>query len=426
MLSFAVHRRDPELVGPASQTPRETKRMSGLDNMDVLRMQASLALFYRGGEGDDPAAIIRRALGEALVHYYPLAGRLREIEGRKLVVDCTGEGVLFVQADADVQLADLEAAGLRPPFPCWDQLLFDVEGSSGTLNCPLLLIQVTRLLCGGFVLALRCNHVMCDAIGIAQFMNAVSELARGLPSISVKPVWCRELIEMRNPSNPGTLPDIPEVPMVERSFTVRASDVAAMKKCLPPLLRDTATTFEILAAFLWRARTTALDIPPGEHAPLVIAVNFRGDAGAGISLPAGYYGNAVATTTVPADAAVLRRGSLGDAVALVRLAKAAGTTEYFRSMANGTKVRGLRSFNPANLLAISDTRNIGFHRVDFGWGEPIFAGPVSTFFTMCYFIRIKDRDGEDAFVMPLMLPRLAMDRFAAEVERSLFDDANHM
>jgi hypothetical protein len=45
---------------------------------------------------------------------------------------------------------------------------------------------------------------------------------------------------------------------------------------------------------------------------------------------------------------------------------------------------------------------------------------------MCYFIRIKDRDGEDAFVMPLMLPRLAMDRFAAEVERSLFDDANHM
>jgi hypothetical protein len=41
-----------------------------------------------------------------------------------------------------VQLADLEAAGLRPPFPCWDQLLFDVEGSSGMLNCPLMLIQV--------------------------------------------------------------------------------------------------------------------------------------------------------------------------------------------------------------------------------------------------------------------------------------------
>ena len=71
-----------------------------------------------------------------------VAGRLREVEGRKLVVDCTGEGVVFVEADADVCMAELEAAGLRPPFPCMDQLLFDVEGSGGVLNSPLLLIQV--------------------------------------------------------------------------------------------------------------------------------------------------------------------------------------------------------------------------------------------------------------------------------------------
>jgi hypothetical protein len=108
------------------------------------RMSSCSSFFYRGGgkDGIDPAGVIRCALGKALVHYYPLAGRLRETDGRKLVVDCTGEGVLFVEADADVQLADLEAAGLRPPFPCWDQQLFDVEGSSGMLNCPLMLIQV--------------------------------------------------------------------------------------------------------------------------------------------------------------------------------------------------------------------------------------------------------------------------------------------
>ena len=67
---------------------------------------------------------------------------LREVEGRKLVVDCAGEGVVFVEADADVCMAELEAAGLRLPFPCMDQLLFDVEGSGGVLNSPLLLIQV--------------------------------------------------------------------------------------------------------------------------------------------------------------------------------------------------------------------------------------------------------------------------------------------
>jgi hypothetical protein len=145
-LVFAVRRRDLELVGPAAPTPRETKRLSDIDDQDTMRRHMSLAFFYRGGKDGvapgDPAGVIRRALGEALVHYYPLAGRLREVEGRKLVVDCTGEGVLFVEAEADVRLAELHAAGLRPPFPYMEQLLLEVEGSSGMLDTPLMLIQV--------------------------------------------------------------------------------------------------------------------------------------------------------------------------------------------------------------------------------------------------------------------------------------------
>ena len=150
-LAFAVRRREPVLVGPAAPTPRETKRLSDIDDQETLRGHVPFLFLYRGGggaradDGRDPASAVRRALGEALVPYYPLAGRLREVEARKLVVDCTGEGVMFVEADADVRLAELEAASsgeLRPPFPCMDQLLFDVDGSGGVLNCPLLLIQV--------------------------------------------------------------------------------------------------------------------------------------------------------------------------------------------------------------------------------------------------------------------------------------------
>ena len=145
MMVFTVRRRNPELVSPAVPTPFETLRLSDIDDQEVMRVQMPNMLFYRGGQrAEDPAAVIRRALGEALVPYYPLAGRLREVEARKLVVDCTGEGVMFVEANADVRLAELEAAGLRPPFPCMDQLLFDEDGSSGVLNCPLLLIQVCQ------------------------------------------------------------------------------------------------------------------------------------------------------------------------------------------------------------------------------------------------------------------------------------------
>ncbi|CAM0878491.1 unnamed protein product [Alopecurus aequalis] len=415
--SYAVRRRDPVLVCPAAPTPRETKPLSDLDDNDLMRMHMSVAFFYRGRkDGIHPAGVIRRALAKALVPYYPLAGRLREMEGRKLVVDCTGEGVLFVQAEADVQLADLDAAGL--PFPGWDQLLFQVEGSSGLLNTPLMLIQVTRLLCGGFVLALRFSHTMCDGMGIAQFMNAVSELARGLPCMTVTPVWSRELIMARSPAMPRRpeldvlRPPAPAGDMATRSFTFSHSDVAKIKNSV------TATTFEALTAFLWRARTAALQLPPGEHAPLAFPVNIRG---AGVmNLPAGYYGNAAPPSTALVGSAALCQGSLGDAVTLVRRAKAAVTTEYVRSTVDEMVLQDRRVFVPANMLAVSDARRIGLERVDFGWGKPVFAGPAEPLVVgLSYFIAVKDRGGEDVVSVPVVLPKGAMDRFATEVERSL-------
>lgn len=145
-LSFKVHRRQPELVTPAKPTPRELKLLSDIDDQQGLRFQIPVIFFYRPNltSNQDPVQVIRRALAETLVYYYPFAGRLWELSNRKLAVDCTGEGVLFIEAEADVTLAELEEAdGLLPPFPCLEELLFDVEGSSEVFNTPLLLVQVS-------------------------------------------------------------------------------------------------------------------------------------------------------------------------------------------------------------------------------------------------------------------------------------------
>ncbi|KAL6865330.1 hypothetical protein ACP4OV_016481 [Aristida adscensionis] len=433
-LTFAVRRREPALVGPAAPTPRETKRLSDIDDQEVLRGHVPFIFFYRGraqlagggGAGDDPAGAIRRALGEALVPYYPLAGRLREVEGRKLVVDCTGEGVVFVEADADVRLPELEAAGLRPPFPCMDQLLFDVEGSNGVLGCPLLLVQVTRLLCGGFVLALRLNHTICDAMGLGQFLSAVAELARGSPAVTVSPAWSRELLEARSPPKPAfphreydAVPMPPPPPaaaaagaMVMRTFTFAPADVAAIKKRLPPRLGATATAFEALTAALWRARTAALELPPEEEVRLVVIANFRGVRELG--LPHGYYGNACVPPAVVVTAGELVAGTVGDAVELVRRAKAAVTAEYVRSTADVLVLRGRPAVAMANLFVVSDNRHAGFRRVDFGWGEPAYGGPADALFVASFLVAV-----EDAVAVPVLLPQPAMDRLAAEVKTLL-------
>jgi hypothetical protein len=168
-IKFTVRRRPAVLVAPASPTPRELKRLSDFDDQDSLRLQIPVIHFYErmesmamGGKDDkDTAVVIRDAVARALVPYYPFAGRLREHDGGKLAVDCTAEGVLFVEADADVRLEQF-GDSLLPPFPCVEELIFDVPGSSAILDTPLLLIQVQLAFLSSNSLLL-CHAMPCHA-----------------------------------------------------------------------------------------------------------------------------------------------------------------------------------------------------------------------------------------------------------------------
>jgi hypothetical protein len=89
----------------------------------------------------DPIKVLKHALSKTLVYYYPGAGRIREGVGRKLMVDCTGEGVMFIEAEADITL-DQFGDALQPPFPCFQEILHDVPGSEYIIDRPIRLIQV--------------------------------------------------------------------------------------------------------------------------------------------------------------------------------------------------------------------------------------------------------------------------------------------
>jgi hypothetical protein len=120
--------------------------LSDIDDQDILRFYRSGIFFYRGNvsrAGLDLVKVIRSALAEALVHYHPIAGRLRELQPtKKLAVECTGEGAVFVEADADVRMDDL-GGSLAPPVPCYDKLLCEPEcPTADVVDRPLIYVQV--------------------------------------------------------------------------------------------------------------------------------------------------------------------------------------------------------------------------------------------------------------------------------------------
>ncbi|CAN0859208.1 Benzyl alcohol O-benzoyltransferase [Linum grandiflorum] len=212
--------------------------------------------------GKDPATVIRRALADALVPYYPFAGRMREGPNRKLMVDCTVCTILFIEADADVWLADFGQM-IQPPFPCIEQLLFDVTGSSAILHAPLLLIQVTQLQCGGFILALRLHHCMSDAVGFVQFMFALSELACGAITLSILPVsrspprvTCthREYENVMVAADSMIINKLDDQ-MEHRSFYFGLVEISALRSHAPPHLRNSNSHIELITACAWKCRT---------------------------------------------------------------------------------------------------------------------------------------------------------------------------
>ncbi|TVU05127.1 hypothetical protein EJB05_48278, partial [Eragrostis curvula] len=439
-LKFTVRRQPAVLVAPAAPTPRELKRLSDIDDHDGLRFQVPAILLYRRNtcmDGRDPAQVIRDAIAKALVHYYPLAGRLRELEGRQLAVDCTGEGLLFIEADADVCLEQFGDA-LHPPFPCFEELLFDVPGSSAILDSPLILIQVTRLACGGFVLAVRLNHTVADGQGMAQFLGAVADLARGAAAPTVHPVWGRELLAARNPPRPSSFAHreydedaIVPVPLngivlelAQRSFFFGAREVAAIRAQLSPHLRNCATTFELIAASLWKCRTMAVAPDDADEETRIIfaASAVRGgNYKAGLRLPDGYYGNTIVALIAISTAGELCASPVGHAVELVRKAKdeqGMNAAEYARSVADLMVLRGRPQFALGRHgFMLSDLTKLGFGDLDYGWGRPVYAPAAKAVDVLSFLGPWTNAQGVDGVVVPMCLPGPAMDRFVEEMAK---------
>ncbi|KAM3379571.1 methanol O-anthraniloyltransferase [Capsicum galapagoense] len=422
-MPISITHHKPKLVVPASVTPRVTKHLSDIDDQGSLRFQMPVLMFYRNSplmEGKDPVKIIKDGLSKALVFYYPLAGRLIERPNRKLMVNCNSEGILFVEADANVELERL-GDSIKPPCPYLEELLYNEPGSDGIIDCPLMLVQVTRFSCGGFAVGFRLNHTMMDAYGFKMFLNALSELIQGASAPSILPVWQRDLLSARSPPCiTCTHHEFDEQiesriswesmkdKLIEESFFFGNKEMEAIKRQISSNCE--ATKFELLAGFLWKCRTIALGLHPEEVVRLTYPGNVHGRS-LKFKLPPGYYGNAFVTPTVMSKAGVLCSNPLTYAVELVKKIKDHMNEEYIRSVADLMVIKGRPELTNSWNFIVSDNRFVGFDEVDFGWGNPIFGGVPKAISFICFCVSVKNDKGQKGILVPINLPPLPMKKF---------------
>jgi len=377
--STVVRPAEPE-PAPATNGAGGTIKLSSFDRVCAMTPITALLVFEHPIR--EAAETLKGALSRALVPYYPLSGRL--VAGPDEVhmdhIRCSGEGVEFVAASANRALKDVEFFA-RSPGTTTPQLveeliaIFHPAERCGPAD-PLLLMQVTEFSCGGFVVAVTWNHGVADGVGMAQFLQAVGELARGSPSPSLAPVrWDESLLSLPPPTVQSNKP----LGLVCLDVTVPSSTIERIRAEFHERANSngrhrTCTEFEAVATVLWQCRTRAIASNPDFPALLT----FTADVRRHVKAKDGYYGNCIGTQRVMATAGTVAKADVTDLIEMIKRAKDEVPDQLLAKNDDGCNGDDQQ---PAmdeklldelryNLLHLSTWRNIGFEKVDFGGGTP--------------------------------------------------------
>lgn len=396
MVVFKVERLgEPTMVRPAKETSNQG--LYFLSNLDqnIAVIVRTVYCFKSSKKGNEEAGeVMKEALAKVLVHYYPLAGRLTISPRGKLIIDCTGQGAVFVEAEADCNMDDIGDSTKPDPITL-GKLVYDIPGAKNILEIPPLVAQVTKFKCGGFALGLCMNHCMFDGIGAMEFVNSWGETARGL-SLNIPPFLDRTILKSRDPPTiefdhhefaeiedmtRGTTDDdddgiiYTDEEMQYRSFCFDPTHLDNLKsKAMEDATMTKCTTFEALSAFVWRARTKSLNMKNDQKTKLLFAVDGRPKFSP--PLPKGYFGNGIVLTNSICQAGDLVQKPLSFGVGLVQDAIKMVTDGYMRSAIDYFEVTRARPSLSSTLLITTWSR-LSFHTTDFGWGEPVLSGPVA-------------------------------------------------
>ncbi|KAE8736337.1 Detected protein of unknown function [Hibiscus syriacus] len=329
-----------EIAKPSSPTADQPHhyRLSFLDQLTLFN---DMVYFYpkicdiHANEITIPDRL-KHSISNALVYFYPLAGRMMESQ---LFVDCNDEGIPFVETRVKCKLSDV----LNNPVPKeLNKLLsFEIHGDHKIL----LGIQFNVFDCGGIEIGLCVSHKIGDALSSFSFVKTWAAIARGETKITAPNFESALLF----PPLPGFSP------RMNKSNQIRPTRV------------------EALSVFIWERLFTAVGVKSTSDKLFFIThtVNIRPRMEP--PLPESSYGNlhSFALTFPSMDNNIITqmRGSIKavNNEYVKKLQDGYNHFERFREIAETYGKDGIVPFGVTSLCRFP------LYEADFGWGKPVWA-----------------------------------------------------
>ncbi|XP_022135512.1 brassinosteroid-related acyltransferase 1 [Momordica charantia] len=398
-------------VFPKTLNPPKLLELSNLDRQCPLHMY--LVFFYNPSPAYSSSSLdlvftkLKAGLEETLAVWPQAAGRLEPspTDG-KLNLRCNNRGVILVQAMTNVEISGLGDLSKYNEFS--EKLVYKPVLNGNFSEFPLVVAQLTRFGCGGYTVGTGISHSLFDGPAAHDFLTAWAaksaifkqrmehqvELQRpvhqrgslldmakfGNPRSSASAAVAIEhlygLIMQAGRENNGEMGKNKKDEYFCTTFRVSREMIQRLKNNanLGANAAFHCSSFDVIAAHLWKARTKALSVNKEKMVCLQFAVDARNRLLP--PLPKGFSGNAFVLASVTLTAKQLEEKSHRTIVEMIQNAKSRVNNDYVHAYKLG--LEGPQASLPPlkELTVVSDWTRMPFHKIDFLHGQAAYASPL--------------------------------------------------
>lgn len=374
---------------------------------------------------------LKKSLSEALVEFYPLAGRLCLDESGILKVDCNDAGVDFIEASSDVGLADLTDCD------CSSDVMQDLVPYVHTSNAdgfflPLLGVQVTKLR-DGVALGIAINHLIVDGYSTWHFLSSWAELCRGGSDICLPPSHDRAMarnIKVKLNIKPPTRPDSNSNGTKTEKPSLRCKIFHFSKKMIDEIKSRANknregkpfSSFQALGAHLWHGVIRARKLAPEDITVFTLFIDCRTRVDP--PLPRNYFGNAIQGIYGATAVGLLLSNDLSFAADMLQqVIDSHGAKAIEQRNEEWEQNPKLYRFGDAgvNCVTVGSSPRFEVYKNDFGWGRPVRVrnGCNNKFDGMVYLY--PGQEGGDGVDVEIALLPQTMDELESDTQFLLTD-----